>query len=363
MRFAYLAYLARGLALNPTPQLCIYGHTHACLPENSAMKTRTRFAIALACLALPFNSHATFSIAACAPNGSCGVAVATNNLAVGASVIYAKAGVGALATQYETNPGYGPRGLELLAAGSPPADVMTELLAKDGNFDGTTTAARQVGIVGVAGASAVYTGEEAAASAWAGARHGKSYSVQGNGLASERVLTAMEAEFLSCRKTLDKCLMAALEAGEQAGGQTIGKLSAALLVRTPAGGWGDIDLRVDASASPVPDLRRLLDRRYSHQAMIKAERLADRGKVAEAKTSLAEALHLSGQWDRIWRRAARLSMRLGQPAEALSELGVFAAENPTWARIELQDPIYQPLRANPLFSSWADPPARKDGPE
>lgn len=317
------------------------------------MKIRARLAIALVCLAFPFKSYATFSIAACAADGSCGVAVATNNLAVGASVIYAKAGVGALATQYETNPAYGPRGLELLASGLSPADVMAELLAKDGNFDGTTTAARQVGIVGAAGVSAVHTGEEAAASLWAGARHGKGYSVQGNGLASEHVLTAMEAEFLSCREALPKCLMAGLEAGESAGGQTTGKLSAALLVRTPAGGWEDIDLRVDASASPIPDLRRLLDRRYAHQAMIKAERLADRGKVTEAEVSLAEALHLSGQWDRIWRRAARLSMTLGQPEEALSQLGVFMTVNPTWARIEMQDPLYQSLRGNTLFKSWA----------
>ncbi|QNH19179.1 hypothetical protein HEP73_00065 [Xanthomonas sp. GW] len=235
----------------------------------------------------------------------------------------------------------------------PPSKVMAELLAKDGNFDGTTIAARQVGIVAAAGASTAYTGEEAAASAWAGARHGKGYSVQGNGLASERVLTAMETDFLSCRATLANCLMASLEAGENAGGQTIGRLSAALLVKTPGGDWEDIDLRVDASASPVPDLRRLLDRYYAHQAMINAEHLADRGKIAEAKVALAQALHLSWQWDRIWRRAARLSMQLGQPEDALSELGVFAAENPTWARIELQDPIYQPLHDNALFKSWA----------
>jgi len=317
------------------------------------MHVLARLAMALVCLAFPLKAYATFSIAACAPDGSCGVAVATNNLAVGASVIYAKAKVGALATQYETNPAYGPRGLDLLAAGLPPSKVMAELLAKDGNFDGTTIAARQVGIVAAAGASTAYTGEEAAASAWAGARHGKGYSVQGNGLASERVLTAMETDFLSCRATLANCLMASLEAGENAGGQTIGRLSAALLVKTPGGDWEDIDLRVDASASPVPDLRRLLDRYYAHQAMINAEHLADRGKIAEAKVALAQALHLSWHWDRIWRRAARLSMQIGQPEDALSELGVFAAENPTWARIELQDPIYQPLHDNTLFKSWA----------
>lgn len=329
------------------------------------MHVRARSAIALVCLVFPFASVATFSIAACAPDGSCGVAVATNNLAVGASVAYAyaKAGAGALATQYETNPGYGPRGLELLVNGMSPADVMVELLAKDGNFDGTTVAARQVGIVGAAGASAVYTGEEAAASPWAGSRHGKGYAVQGNGLVSEQVATAMEAEFLSCHQALAKCLMASLEAGENAGGQTTGRLSAALLVRAPSGGWEDIDLRVDASASPVPDLRRLVDRRYAHQAMIKAERLAERGKIAEAKVSLAEAPHLSGQWDRIWRRAARLSMKLGQAEEALGQLGVFTAANPAWARIELQDPIYQPLRGNALFRSWAGASGVKERPE
>ncbi|QNH19178.1 hypothetical protein HEP73_00064 [Xanthomonas sp. GW] len=80
------------------------------------MHVLARLAMALVCLAFPLKAYATFSIAACAPDGSCGVAVATNNLAVGASVIYAKAKVGALATQYETNPAYGPRGLDLLAA-------------------------------------------------------------------------------------------------------------------------------------------------------------------------------------------------------------------------------------------------------
>lgn len=318
------------------------------------MKVLVRWAIAFGCLVYPFMSNATFSIVACAPDGSCGVAVATNNLAVGASVIYAKAGVGALATQFETNPAYGSKGLELLAAGLSPKNVMTELLAKDGDFDGTTIAERQVGIVSATGVSAVYTGEEAAASSWAGARHGKGYSVQGNGLVSEHVLSAMESEFLSCSETLATCLMTSLEAGEKKGGQTTGKLSAALLVKTPEGGWADIDLRVDASAAPILDLRKLADRRNAHQAMIKAEHLAKNGKVAEAKVALAEALHLSWQWDRIWRRAARLSMTLGQPEEALSQLGVFAAENPVWAKIELQDPIYMPLHENVLFRSWAD---------
>ena len=90
-------------------------------------------------------ARATFSIAACDTQGNCGVAVATHNLAVGGSgVAWAQAGVGAVASQFETNPGYGPRGLALMAAGRSPQQAVDQVLAEDGNFDGTTTAERQV---------------------------------------------------------------------------------------------------------------------------------------------------------------------------------------------------------------------------
>lgn len=324
------------------------------------MKFRLVLVLLGTCLAaLSPTAHATFSIIACDRAGSCGVAVATNNLAVGSSVLYVQAKVGALVTQYETNPSYGPKGLSLLATGMPPEGVIKALLAGDGNFDGTTIASRQVGVVAVGGSSATYTGEEAADSAWAGARHGTGYSVQGNGLASAQVATAMEETFLASTGTLAERLMASLEAGQQAGGQTIGKLSAALLVRTPAGAWQDVDLRVDASAEPIRDLHRLMDQHYAHQAIIKAERRANQGKVVEAKESLAEALHRSWYWDRIWRRAARLAMKMGDEEEALGYLGVFVATNPAWAREELKDPIYQSLRENALFESWVGSPGRR----
>lgn len=317
------------------------------------MKLRLVLAVLAICLAaLPPTAHATFSIIACDQDGSCGVAVATNNLAVGSSVIYAKAKVGALVTQYETNPAYGPKGLSLLETGMPPKEVIEALLAGDGDFDGATIASRQVGVVAAGGSSATYTGEEAADSAWAGSRHGKGYSVQGNGLASEQVAIAMEETFLASTGTLAERLMAGLEAGQQAGGQTIGKLSAALLVRTPAGAWQDIDLRVDGSPEPIRDLHHLMDQYYAHQAMIKAERQANQGKTVEAKESLAEALHRSWYWDRIWRRAARMAMKMGDEEEALGYLGVFTAINPVWAKQELKDPIYQSLHGNALFKSW-----------
>lgn len=298
-------------------------------------------------------AHATFSITACDRDGSCGVAVATNNLAVGSSVIYAKAKVGALATQFETNPAYGPEGLALLATGLSPEDAVARLLATDGNFDGTTIAFRQVGLVDAEGRSAVYTGKEVMSSTWAGSLHGKGYSVQGNGLTSEHVVIAMKNAFLSHNGTLAERLMASLEAGQQAGGQATGKFSAALLVRTPEGTWQDIDLRVDGSPDPIKDLHRLVDQYYAHQAIIKAERLASRGKIAEARLSLAEALHRSWNWDRIWRRAARLAMKLDDEEAALDYLGVFVTANPIWAKDELKDPIYRSLRGNTLFEQWS----------
>lgn len=302
--------------------------------------------------AWPLAAQATFSIVACDKDGTCGVAVATNNLAVGASVSYAQARVGALVSQFETNPNYGPKGLALLAAGTPPEEAIAKLLAGDGHFDGTGTEARQVGIVDARGRSATYTGAEAAASAWAGARHGDRYAAQGNGLAGENVVAAMEKTFQSAKGDLAERLMAALEAGQAAGGQAIGKLSAALLVRTPEGAFQDVDLRVDAAADPIGDLHRLLDRHYAWQALIRAERLAGKGDVAQARTAIAEALHRSAQWDRIWRRAARLAMQMGDTDRALDYLGVFAAINPVWARMEFEDALYAPLEKNALFASW-----------
>lgn len=93
----------------------------------------------LAGLSFSSQINATFCIVACdSKTQACGAAVATNNLAVGASVIYAQSGVGAVATQFETNPHYGPRGLALLQSGATPEQTIQQLLARDGHFDGTS---------------------------------------------------------------------------------------------------------------------------------------------------------------------------------------------------------------------------------
>lgn len=314
-----------------------------------------RWLAALACastLAVAPTARATYSIVACDAQGECGVAVATHHLAVGASVPYARARVGAVVSQYETNLAYGPKALDLMAKGAAPEAALATLLKEDSDDDGTTIADRQVGMVDAKGRTASYTGANAAQASWAGELHGDRYAVQGNGLAGERVLAAMKEAFLHAQGALADRLMSALEAGQAAGGQTIGMMSAALLVRTPDGAWQDIDLRVDGSASPITDLRRLLDQHDAWQVMIRAEHQAQAGDNAAARQSIAQALQRSHGWDRIWRRAARLAMHMGDTHQALVYLATFVSINPVWARQELRDDLYRPLRGNQQFDAW-----------
>lgn len=291
-------------------------------------------AISLAVVAMSQTANATFSIAACDASGACGVAVATHNLAVGATVPYARAGTGAVATQFETNPGYGPPGLDLLASGKSAAGCVDALLAGDGNFEGQGIAFRQISVVSMDGSSATFTGEMASAAVWAGGRRGPGYAIVGNGLAGERVVTQMERAFLGTKGALAQRLSAALVAGQAAGGQSTGSLSAALLVRTRAGGFQDIDLRVDADSTPVTELARLLDLRLAHEAMLRAERLAGSARAADAEREVAEALGLAPTWDRIWLRAARVERRLRNTQRACEFFGKFAVLNPAWGAIE-----------------------------
>lgn len=296
-------------------------------------------------LFLPAKASATFSIIACDETRACGAAVATNNLAVGASVIYAQAGVGAIATQFETNPNYGPKGLALLAQGKAADATLDALLNGDGNFDGQDISYRQVAVAQPDEPGAAYTGEAARASGWSGMMVGPGYSIQGNGLAGEAVLAAMRDTFIKTKGPLAERLLAAIKAGEAAGGQSTGRLSAALLVRTIEGGWHDVDFRVDAAAEPVAELERLLGMRRANDAIIRAERAWRQSNKAETLRSITEAVRLGPGWDRIWRRVARLSLTMGDKDQACHAFAAFATLNPAWAAIERKDSFYAPLAA------------------
>lgn len=185
-----------------------------------------------------------------------GVAVASKFLCVGAVVPFAKAGVGAIATQSWANLDYGIDGLDMLQDGMSPEEVLKELVAND-----EKSVARQVGIVDASGRSAIYTGEDCIE--WAGGFAGTNFAIQGNILVNEDTVQAMKTVFLQHEGAFAERLLAALQAGESAGGDKRGKQSAALLIVKENGSYGGytdryIDLRVDDHADPVKELARLL---------------------------------------------------------------------------------------------------------
>jgi uncharacterized Ntn-hydrolase superfamily protein len=202
----------------------------------------------------------TFSIVARSADGRAhGVAVASKFLAVGSAVPAAEAEVGALATQSYANLAYRPQGLALLRTGVDAAGVVAGLTAADPGRE-----QRQVGVVALRGAGASYTGAECMD--WAGGRTGDGYAIQGNILAGPQVVAEMERAWLDSdpEAELGDRLLAALRAGDRAGGDRRGRQSAALLVvqrDRGYGGTGDvaIDLRVDDHTDPVAELLRLLE--------------------------------------------------------------------------------------------------------
>ena len=200
----------------------------------------------------------TFSISACdLEEGAWGVAVASKFPAVGAVVPWVQAEAGAVATQSFANTSYGPRGLALMGAGFSAQETLERLLEDDPDKE-----LRQVGLVDAKGGSATFSG--GGCFAWAGGVSGRGYAIQGNILANDRVVPAMEEAFLNTRANLPTRLHAALLAGDRAGGDKRGRQSAAIYVAKPKAGYGGfvdrwLDYRVDDHEDPVPRLGELLE--------------------------------------------------------------------------------------------------------
>ncbi|MET8372480.1 DUF1028 domain-containing protein [Micromonospora profundi] len=200
----------------------------------------------------------TFSLVARSADGRLhGVVVASKFLAAGALVPAAEAEIGALATQAHVNLAYRPQGLALLRTGVAAADVVAGLVAADGD-----RAHRQLGVVGATGPGATWTGP--ACHPWAGGRTGDGWAAQGNILAGPEVVDALADAWLagSALPFADR-LVAALRAGDEAGGDRRGRQSAGLLVVERGGGYAGtsdvlVDLRVDDHPDPVTELERLL---------------------------------------------------------------------------------------------------------
>jgi uncharacterized Ntn-hydrolase superfamily protein len=200
----------------------------------------------------------TFSIAA-TDGAAWGVAVASKFLAVGSAVPAARSEVGAIATQSYANLAYRPDGLALLEQGRTAQETLDALTTGD-----DLRAQRQAGIVDGKGNAATFTGDEC--NPWAGGVTGDGYAIQGNILTGPEVVAAMERAWLAsdARAPLARRLLAALEAGDAAGGDSRGRQSAAILVASAGDGYGGtsdiaVDLRVDDHELPIPEIIRLLD--------------------------------------------------------------------------------------------------------
>jgi len=182
--------------------------------------------------------------------GQFGIAVATRFFAVGARVPYIAAGIGAIATQALVNPYYGIDGLKLLRDGRSPRDIIDTLIAADSGH-----ASRQLHLMDAGGRVACYTGRECVD--WCGHILGDGFSIAGNMLAGARVLDDTAGAYAE-HKTLPfaQRLIAAMAAGEAAGGDKRGRQSAALLIYGEEE-WSDLDLRVDDHTDPLAELARL----------------------------------------------------------------------------------------------------------
>jgi uncharacterized Ntn-hydrolase superfamily protein len=254
----------------------------------------------------------TFSLVACdREQRQWGVVVASKFLAVGAIVPWAQAEAGAVATQAFANILYGPDGLALLAAGATAQETIGRLTGADADHQ-----QRQIGVVDATGGSAAFTGT--GCFEWAGDRVGDGYTAQGNLLAGPAVVAALADTFESTEGPLVERMLAALAAGDEAGGDSRGRQSAAVIIRQAGGGYGGnndrlIDLRVDDHPDPVTELQRL----YSIQNLLFGrtpdEHLIPLEQVRAELASLLTTVGYGGDIDaglRTWAGMENLEERL-----------------------------------------------------
>src|SRR5690606_13772688 len=290
---------------------------------------------------------ATFSfVAVDTASGIAGVVVASTLFAVGSVVPWARAEVGAVATQSFANTTFGPEGLALLEEGRTPQEALDALLAPDAGRD-----QRQVGIVDAQGRSATYTG--AKCMAWAGGKSGPGFAAQGNILTGPEVVDRMVESFhATAGQFLGDRLMDALEAGDVAGGDSRGRQSAALLLVQAGqgyGGFNDVlcDIRVDDHADPIKELRRVYNVWRPNQLITEGYRLVEEGKYAEAIELGKKAAELRPDSGEPLYHLACYYSRGSQPDDAMHYLEWAIRLDPSLATQAKNDPDLAPLQMRP----------------
>ena len=274
----------------------------------------------------------TYSIVARDPqSGALGTAVQSHWFSVGSVVTWGRAGVGAVATQSIAEPAYGPRLLDRLEEGEAPADALVALTGED-----SAARFRQVAAVDRHGEVATHTGEGCIR--FAGHLAGDGFSAQANMMASEAVWPAMAEAFSAAEGPLARRLLAALEAGETAGGDVRGRQSAALLI-VPADGEGwrrEVELRVEDDPDPLAELGRLLDLHDAYALAGEGDELTGQGRDAEASLKYREAAELAPDSEELafWSGLAQMkSGELEAGAEAVKRV---MATNDGWRQLLLR---------------------------
>jgi uncharacterized Ntn-hydrolase superfamily protein len=276
-------------------------------------------------------AHTYSIVARDAATGELGVAVQSHWFSVGSVVSWAEAGVGAIATQSLVNISFGPRGLDLLRQGHTAQQTVELLIQSDTGRD-----LRQLAIVDASGGVAAYTGARCIAAA--GHLVGEDFSVQANLMLNEGVWPAMAETFRQSEGPLPERMVAALAAGQTAGGDIRGKQSAAILVvRGQASGqiWQDrlLDLRVEDHAEPVQELQRLLHIFRAYEFMNAGDEALEQNDVEAALPAYrtAETMLPDNPEMKFWHAVALTNV--GRLAEALPIFsGLFALDS-NWATL------------------------------
>jgi uncharacterized Ntn-hydrolase superfamily protein len=237
----------------------------------------------------------TFSIVAYDPdNVEWGVAVQSKFVAVGSIVPWAKAKVGAIATQAWANTSYGPRGLALLDQELTAEETIDMLIKRDDKREH-----RQVGVVDSFGNAAAFTGKECFD--WAGHIVGENYTCQGNILVSEDTVLAMSQAFRETKGDLVEKLLASLEEGQEAGGDSRGKQAAAILIVKEEGAYDGgtdnyINVRIDDHEYPIKELRRIFE--LYNLSLLKRDDPDDKVKLAgDVIKIIKEVLKIDGFYE------------------------------------------------------------------
>jgi uncharacterized Ntn-hydrolase superfamily protein len=274
----------------------------------------------------------TFSIVARdSATGDLGVAVQSHYFAVGPVVPWAEPGVGAVATQSLVEVAYGPRGLSMMESGKGARQTLEDLLAQDPSRD-----VRQVAMIDARGEVAVHTGKKCIPEA--GDQTGGQFSVQANLMSNADVWPAMARAYSGAKGDLADRLLAALAAGQKAGGDIRGQQSAAILIvrgKRSLKPWEDrvMDLRVDDSARPIEELRRLvmLWRAYKHEDQ--GDSFIADNKVDEALREYADAARLAPGNDEILFWQAVTLWKLGRQKEATPIFRKVFARDRRWVHL------------------------------